>query len=56
MSVNANVKVVETSAWVLVMVMVSKAVPPALMEPTEKFLETIGLDWATASMSAAVQV
>lgn len=38
------------------MVIVNKAVPPALMEPTEKLLEIIGLDWATLSISAEVHV
>ena len=55
-SVNSDVSVAETSAWVLVMVIVSKAVPPELMEPTEKLLAIVGLDWVTVSMSAAVHV
>lgn len=37
------------------MVMVSSAVPPALMELTEKVLETVGLDGETVSISEAEQ-
>ena len=55
-SVNSDVSVAETSAWVLVMVIVNKAVPPALIELTEKLFAMVGLDWATVSMSAAVHV
>jgi hypothetical protein len=38
------------------MVMVSKAVPPALIALGEKVFEMVGLDGETVSMSAAVQV
>jgi hypothetical protein len=38
------------------MEIVSKAVPPALMVPSEKVFEIVGLDGETVSMSAAVQV
>lgn len=36
--------------------MVSKAVPPALMEVREKLFETVGREDVTLSMSEAVQV
>ena len=49
-------KVPDTKAWVLEIVMVSKAVPPALMEVREKLFETVGREDVTVSMSAAVQV
>ena len=38
------------------MVIVRSAVPPALIEPKEKLLDTVGLERETVSMSAAVQV
>ncbi len=53
---NNVVSVADTSAWVLRMVMVSKAVPPALMALGEKVFETMGSDGETGSASAAVQV
>ena len=56
MSVKVVDKVVDTSAWLLLMVIVSSAVPPALIEPTEKLFETTGSEAETASTSAAVQV
>lgn len=40
----------------MVMEIVSKAVPPALMVLSEKVFEIVGLDGETVSMSAAVQV
>ena len=43
-SVNNDVSVAETSAWVLVMVIVNNAVPPELIDPTEKLLEIVGID------------
>ena len=49
-------KVPDTKAWVLEIVMVSKAVPPALMEVREKLFETVGREDVTLSMSEAVQV
>lgn len=55
-SVNRDVSVAETSAWVLVMVIVNNAVPPELIDPIEKLLEIAGLDWTTVSISAAVHV
>lgn len=45
----------DASAWVFVMVMLSKAVPPALIVLTEKLLETVGGDGDTVSVSAAEQ-
>jgi hypothetical protein len=36
--------------------MVSKAVPPALIELSEKLFETVGREVETVSISAAVQV
>lgn len=56
MSVKRADKVADTRAWVLEIVMVSKAVPPAFMEPREKLFETVGREGETVSMSAAVQV
>lgn len=53
---NKVVSVADASAWLLVMVIVSKAVPPALMVLSEKVFEMLGLDGETVSMSAAVQV
>ena len=38
------------------MVMVSKAVPPALIPLGEKVFETVGLDGERVSISAAVQI
>ena len=49
-------KVPDTKAWVLEIVMVSKTVPPALMEEREKLFETVGREDVTVSMSAAVQI
>lgn len=47
--------VADTNACVLVTVIVSKAVPPALMLLTEKLLETVGRDGDTTSVSEAEQ-
>lgn len=52
-SVNKADSVADASACVLVIVMVSKAVPPALMELTEKVFEIVGLESDTESKSAA---
>ena len=52
-SVNNEDMDAETSACVLVIVIVNNAVPPALTDATEKFLEIVGLDCDTASTSAA---
>lgn len=46
----------ETSACVFEIVIVSKVVPPALMELIEKLFETVGREGETVSTSAAVQV
>ena len=46
----------DTRACVFVMVIVSKAVPPAFIELGEKLFETTGREGETVSMSAAVQV
>lgn len=46
----------DVNAWLLVMEIVSKAVPPALMVLREKVFEMVGLDGETVSISAAVQV
>lgn len=54
-SVNSAESVADTSAWVFVIVMVSSAVPPALMLASEKLLETTGFDVATRSRSWAEQ-
>ena len=56
MSVKRADKVADTSAWVLEIVMVSRAVPPAFIELREKLFETVGREDVTASISAAVQV
>lgn len=53
---NKVVSVADASAWLLVMVMVSKAVAPALMVLKEKVFEIVGRDGETVSISAAVQV
>lgn len=55
-SINGAERVADASAWVLVIVIVSSAVPPALMVLTEKLLETVGLDDDTASVSEAEQI
>ena len=54
-SLNNNDKVADTRACVLVMVMVSSAVPAALIVLLEKLLETIGVEGDTVSISAAEQ-
>ena len=46
----------DTRAWVLEIVMVSRVVPPALIELREKLFETVGSEGETVSISAAVQV
>ena len=46
----------DVNAWLLVIAMVSKAVPPALMVVVEKFLEIVGRDGETISASATVHV
>ena len=46
----------DVNAWLLVIAMVSKAVPPALIVVGEKVFEMVGLDGETVSISAAVQV
>ena len=46
----------DVNAWLLVMEIVSKAVPPALIVLGENVFEMVGLDGETVSMSAAVQV
>ena len=46
----------DTRAWVLEIVMVSRAVPPAFIELREKLFETVGREGETVSISAAVQV
>lgn len=55
-SVNSEVNVAETSACVLTMLIVSKAVPPAPIVVGEKLFEIVGLDGPTVSTSAEVQV
>ena len=55
-SVNNNVNVAETSACVLTILIVSNAVPPALIAVGEKLFEIVGLDRPTVSVSADVQV
>jgi hypothetical protein len=54
-SVKVADKVAESNAFVFVIVMVNKAVPPAAILAGEKFFETRGLDGATKSLSAAEQ-
>lgn len=44
----------DVNPWLLVIEMVSKAVPPALMVVGEKFLEIVGLEDETISASATV--
>lgn len=46
----------DTSAWVLEIVIVSKVVPPAFIELSEKLFETVGREGEIASVSANVQV
>ena len=46
----------DVNAWLLVIAMVSKAVPPALIVVGKKVFEMVGLDGETVSISAAVQV
>ena len=55
-SMNAFVRVAETSGFVLLIVIVNKAVDPALMVLGEKLFETAGLESPTVSVSDAVQV
>ncbi|MES2191951.1 MAG: hypothetical protein V4454_17655 [Pseudomonadota bacterium] len=50
-SVNSAESVADTSAWVFVIVIVSSAVPPALMLASEKLLEITGLEGETKSRS-----
>ena len=50
------VRVADTSAWLLVIEIVSKTVPPALIVLSENVFEMLGLDRETVSISAAVQV
>ena len=52
-SVKVVDKVALTNAWVLVIVIVSSAVPPSVILGTEKFFETSGLEDVTESLSAA---
>ena len=47
--------VADTSACVLVIVMLSSAVPPALIDGVENVLETVGRDVVTVSVSPAEQ-
>lgn len=47
--------VADTSAWVFVRVIVSNAVPPALMDETEKAFEMVGRAGVTKSVSEAEQ-
>jgi hypothetical protein len=54
-SVNSADSVADTSACVFVIVIVSSAVPPALMLASEKLLETTGLEGETKSRSWAEQ-
>jgi hypothetical protein len=54
-SVNNAESVADANACVFVIVIVSKAVPPAEMLLGEKLLAIVGLDKATASISAAEQ-
>ncbi len=54
-SVKVEDKVADTSACVLVIVIVSKAVPPAAILAGKKFLEITGVDGVTESLSAAEQ-
>lgn len=49
-------RVADTKACVLEIVIVSSAVPPALIELREKLLETVGREGETVSTSATVQV
>ena len=53
---NSVVTVADVSAWLLVMEIVSRAVPPALMVLRENVFEMVGLDCETVSISAAVHV
>ena len=46
----------DVNEWLLVIAMVSKAVPPALIVVGKKVFEMVGLDGETVSISAAVQV
>lgn len=46
----------DTRTWVLEIVMVSRAVPPAFIELREKLFDTVGSEGETVSISAAVQV
>ena len=53
---NKLVSVADTRAWLLVIEIVSNAVPPALIVLSEKVFEMLGLDSETVSISAAVHV
>ena len=55
-SVKSAETVAETRACVFVIVIVSSAVPPALIVLTEKALAIVGLDGETVSVSAAEQI
>lgn len=55
-SVNRELNVAVASLWVLVKVITSNDVPPALIPLGEKALETCGKLATTASRSATVQV
>lgn len=50
------VSVADTNACVLDIEIVKRAVPPTLMELSEKLFEIVGLDRPTVSVSADVQV
>jgi hypothetical protein len=54
-SVKSAERVAETNACVLVIVMVSKAVPPAGIVLKEKLFEILGLESNTVSISPAEQ-
>lgn len=49
-------RVADVSAWVLLMLIVKRVVPPALMLLTANDFEIVGLDEVIVSISAAVQV
>lgn len=55
-SVNSADTVADASAWVFVMVIVSRTVPAALIEGTAKLLAIVGLEGKTVSISEAEQI
>ena len=55
-SVNCALRVADVRALVLDIVIDRRAVPPTLILVTEKLLDTVGVDWVTASMSETVHV